>query len=752
MKKIATNFESSTVNTITYKFINPMETRQKVSRNLKNLFLDPNNYRFVDNDNYIPIPNEKITDLHIQKRVRFFLEGKKRDGVKDLINSLKANGFLEVDIIQLKDLGDNNYLVLEGNRRVTALKILQEDYQNGIDIGKLDPAIFKKVPSVIYSDENEADAISNHLIIMGLKHISGNKKWPAINQAKLIHDYLEPHWENDYYGEETNLCQSLGITKAKLRSSQRAYHLILQYKESDYGDQFESDMYYTFAEITKKPAIKKWIEWTDENYQADNTENVLRLFSWLSEKEEIEDLNDDDVEIELEEYTIHPPIITKYREVQDLAKFIFNEQALEAMERSGSVAQGLLKSGTIEKESFEKNLEKLRASITELDRLKDLIQTEDVESLRKIKKKISSILPKASSLDILIENAHICFEKGQNGHFSTITIDQYKLFRKFKIDELSRINIFAGFNNNGKTSLLEAVYLLTKQNNVSAFFELTRLKNKLDILNTDYLNSYFNEDISIHGQFNDTKTSVKISKFQDNNIDQKDDYLSSYKLISSIDGENLKSVTHTFKHNPLQRYSDKVEVLCNSIFKSPYFYNRNEVINTHSKNIELKVYGQIIEFVRNHIDSNINAIEFTEEDEIKRFMVDSKAFPERSIDLTSYGEGLQRIFEISLSFAYCKNGVILIDELETAIHKSLLINFTKFIQKLSIKFNVQIFVSSHSKECIDAFVMNNFKNDEISTYFLDVVDNTTEATLIKGEKLKYYINSIDFDLRGESHE
>ena len=161
--------------------------------------------------------------------------------------------FLEVDVIQVEGLGDNKYKVLEGNRRVTALKILREDYKNGLDIGKLDPEIFKKIPSFIH--ENEDDA--THRIIMGLKHISGNKKWPAINQAQLIYDYLQPHWEDGYYSEEINLCESLGITKAKLRSSQRAYHLIQQYKDSDYGDQFISEMYYTFVEIIKKAQYKK---------------------------------------------------------------------------------------------------------------------------------------------------------------------------------------------------------------------------------------------------------------------------------------------------------------------------------------------------------------------------------------------------------------------------------------------------------------------------------------------------------------
>lgn len=51
---------------------------------------------------------------------------------------------------EVADLGNNRYLVLEGNRRVAALKILQEDYDNGLEIGKLDYSIFKSVPFEIH--------------------------------------------------------------------------------------------------------------------------------------------------------------------------------------------------------------------------------------------------------------------------------------------------------------------------------------------------------------------------------------------------------------------------------------------------------------------------------------------------------------------------------------------------------------------------------------------------------------------------
>lgn len=719
--------------------------RQYISRNLKNLYLDPNNYRFVDNDNYKLVQADKLIDTAVQKRARHFIEGKNRLGINDLLDSFRANGFLNVDIIQLKDLGNNNYLVLEGNRRVTALKVLQEDYRNGLDIGKFDPALFKSVPSEVYTDDS-----ADHLIVMGLKHISGNKKWPAINQAKLIYDYLQPHWDDGtYYDAETVLCESLGITRQKLRTSQRTYHLILQYKDSDYGDQFESDMYYTFAEIVKKPTIKSWIEWNDNNYYAEHEENIARLFAWLSETEEETEQEHDD----LAEEKVAPPIINRYRDIQDLAKFIKNENALQIMEEEGSVAHGLFASGTIEEESLGKNIEKLKSSIRELSRLKKLMTPEEIEHLMDAKISLLDIIPKNYMIDMQTKENNVCFEKGNISHFSKIFINQYKLYNNFEIEKLNRINIFAGFNNSGKTTLLEAIYLLIKQNNSSALFELIKLRNKLSNLSALYVQANAPDAISINGVFNQTNVTLCIEKYEDTGIDQKDDYLSSYRIGSSIDGEKLNSVTHTFRINPLQRYSDKVEVLCRSVFKSPYICNKDEELKAHDENVVQKNISEVISFINKNIDKNISYIELSEKvGGIPRFLVNSTAFPEHSVDLAAYGEGLQRIWDIALAFAYCRNGVLLIDELETAIHSTLLIKFTRFIQELAEKFNVQVFITSHSKECIDAFILNDYKTEEISAYHLLSNKKESKAIYIEGKKLKEYIEKINFDLRGKDDE
>lgn len=50
-----------------------------------------------------------------------------------------------------------------------------------------------------------------------------------------------------------------------------------------------------------------------------------------------------------------------------------------------------------------------------------------------------------------------------------ITIKNYRAFANFELDNIARINLIVGANNAGKTSLLEAIYLLGSQDVINSF-------------------------------------------------------------------------------------------------------------------------------------------------------------------------------------------------------------------------------------------------------------------------------------------
>ena len=87
---------------------------KRISRHLDRLLLDPNNYRFIDRPEYSKVPDHQLDDARVQQRTLNFLLGKNNSNVKDLISSFTTNGFLDIDQIQVKAVGDK-YVVLEGN-------------------------------------------------------------------------------------------------------------------------------------------------------------------------------------------------------------------------------------------------------------------------------------------------------------------------------------------------------------------------------------------------------------------------------------------------------------------------------------------------------------------------------------------------------------------------------------------------------------------------------------------------------------
>ncbi len=63
--------------------------------------------------------------------------------------------------------------------------------------------------------------------------------------------------------------------------------------------------------------------------------------------------------------------------------------------------------------------------------------------------------------------------------FSELLVSDYKQWHNLKLSKLSRINIFAGTNNSGKTILLEAIYLLCRQNDSFGLLDMIRQRGKI---------------------------------------------------------------------------------------------------------------------------------------------------------------------------------------------------------------------------------------------------------------------------------
>ena len=727
-------------------------TTERITKSIDDLILDPNNYRFIDKSEYKFVPEDQVDDTRVQQRTIGLITGKNQDNIKDLITSFKANGFLDIDQIQVKKAG-NKYLVLEGNRRVATLKYLWEEFKKGNDVGVLKEENFKEIHLVEITGEDPAE----HLIAMGLHHISGKKRWDAVNEAQLIKDLIEK-----YNKTKDDICNELGITKQKLNRSLRTLSFIEQYKKSDYEDQFQANKFTIFETIINSLEMKKWLSWNDSSYKAENTENMEKLFSWMSEVEEIEEIDetegDEMEEMERDIYinkaegeryiSKKEPIITQYRQIRELAKFINDPAAVKRMEESRSITEAYSYSDAIGKTRLENALENISKEVQVAFNFGEHLENNDYEKIEALKLKLDRLIP-SNFVKVLGSSQQIdVIYKSPQKHFTKLCIDRYRKLQNLEITNLSKVNIFVGANNKGKTTVLEAFYLLSQLNNLNAFLELEKFRSKTENIDPVFIDKNFTEGINIVAIFDDSQYDIKLSKetINDNDFD-KTGYISTITEIAQINKDTFENKIHLFSNkDSVLNSDDKIQKLCPATFTSPYRYNSELLKTAHSSLIESKDFDKVLRFIKKNLDSSIEKIELVSINNLNRFMVTSTK-NDKAIDITKYGEGLQRIFEIILLMIYSKGGIICIDEIDSAIHKSLLIKFTKFIQELADQYNVQVFLTTHSKECIDAFVENKYKNNELTAFVLKEVDDKIQYKYLNGSRLEELVDLIDIDIR-----
>lgn len=717
---------------------------KRQTASLKRLYLDPNNLRFVDHPEYRPIPPERVFDADVQRRTTGFVLGRHQEHIRDLIASIKENGWLDIDPILAQRQDTGRFLVVEGNRRVATLKYLQRRYEeDAIDLGKLNSALFSEVPVVLYRDAGERD----HLVMMGLHHISGKRRWPAINRA-LAMERLLRHFDND----ADAVCRTLGVSKRDFNLSVRTLALVNAYRQSDYGDQFESEQYNLFREILKSDAMRTWLGWDHATCAAFNTSNLDRLFSWMSREAESEEGEDEDREIDIR--SASDAVITTGGHVRELAKVIADPRAVKRLDETRSLQEATLSSDLLVKNEIDGAFESCDRGIRRLDRWTGDLEPGELDRVEQLIGKLQGIAltrkrqPPAAGRRLPWQP----FNEFTQTQFSAIHVESYRGLEGLVLDEPGRVNLLVGVNNAGKTSLLEAIYLLAHQNDERALLDAIRWRGRVEgDPEPLWLVEQLPRTIRLSGLFDqvaDNATSVEVEVIAEpsEDIEDQTSFLSKLAIESSYGGHSQNTDVVFFEDRPRRTSFQGQHWLCRSAFTSPFSANRSETLARCNKDsLEAGTKQQIIDFIRERVDPGLRNIELA--DRFNRFLVSHRDF-DKAPDLAAFGEGVRRVFEIGLLFAGVRGGVLLVDEFENAIHAELLVEFTRLVQDLAVQLNVQVFLSTHSKEAIDAFVLNGYRTDDVVGYAISRTDDIAKARRYDGHRLRKLHEAVDFDLRG----
>jgi AAA15 family ATPase/GTPase len=91
--------------------------------------------------------------------------------------------------------------------------------------------------------------------------------------------------------------------------------------------------------------------------------------------------------------------------------------------------------------------------------------------------------------------------------------------------------------------------------------------------------------------------------------------------------------------------------------------------------------------------------------------------------ISEYGDGIVRYLTIVATLLFYKDSVVFIDEIENGIHYSNLDQLWKEILTISKEQNIQVFATTHSKECIESYTRVSQKLEDEDISFISLYKN-----------------------------
>ena len=370
----------------------------------------------------------------------------------------------------------------------------------------------------------------------------------------------------------------------------------------------------------------------------------------------------------------------------------------------------------------------------------------------------------------------------------SIKINTFRGISDLSVDELSHINLIVGDNNCGKTSILEAIQLLRAPDDINNVFRVSRNRDaytgisrmpifdsfvnmlngdsdKLLSVSCEYDNAHMNElktaSVSING-------SIKRVMFDINELKKEDRFAYREQMLDPDDneidefvGDMISESTFGTDIKPIKinRFTNvtgravETQELIRIQYLSPISHIANYTFNRIIKN---EKYKEICIRMLKMFDENIDDLLFLKMESSYRPIEYIKNKAVGLMPLSTYGDGIKKVLSIANAIAQAADGVLLIDEIETAIHSKYYDEIFNFIIKAAVQYNVQLFITTHSIEAVDGLLntqVNNNKysssNDLIKVITLrkDNISGKTLSRTLSGKDVYEKRETFNFEVR-----
>lgn len=347
-----------------------------------------------------------------------------------------------------------------------------------------------------------------------------------------------------------------------------------------------------------------------------------------------------------------------------------------------------------------------------------------------------------------------------------LEISNFKAFKSVQLNDLGRVNLLVGKNNCGKTSVLEALRVFAGNGSLQSFLELaaeredtgplgfleedeelkalvlglfkdydlqhnnpivigdapqhktitieyatyvmygeaaqdrTRKKNptpqELDEINYDALNVEFFDGLEIVDFYKNKKiinfnSSIRSNLIQNRSRTEKNNYPLFYVSSKSNDIRDMPSLWDTISLDD---------------GKKRHIIDAINLIDCNIKNLAFIDSKVVSDIIRRSSMPTLNKGVYSR---VPFVRLKNSDF---NIPLKSMGDGVHRILDIVLHLISAEKGILLIDEFENGLHYAVQEKLWGLIFKIATELSVQVFVTTHSADCVHSFARASMETDE----------------------------------------
>jgi energy-coupling factor transporter ATP-binding protein EcfA2 len=362
-------------------------------------------------------------------------------------------------------------------------------------------------------------------------------------------------------------------------------------------------------------------------------------------------------------------------------------------------------------------------------------------------------------------------------HWKSIHIERFRRLEGLRLEDLGTVNLLVGKNNSGKTSVLEALAIASHPTSATQWIDVGRereLKSArtplLEVLNWFFPHYHPRENgyegtvamdgtlangrsVTIQAGYKEFR-QVDLTPGAEEVLDAGDEEPSEYAATLEVRLQTSPKDTLLDEQPVIHEFSGRSfkdvgagERLIPCQFVTPVSHRTSrQLLAGIDQVVEERLKPEVIRLMQ-MLAEDVEDMEIRSP-QGRGAVIHLYHKGIGHVPLAVEGDGMRRALAFASAATLARNGVLLVDEVETALHPDALAGIFRFLVQVCRETGVQLFLTTHSLEAVDAMLASVGEDIEgLVAYRLPARGSDHPIKRFGGQTLHDLRNEGGLDLR-----